>query len=215
MATDSGGPQDILANCRNGLLVDASDPGALAAGLKQALQDPRRWSEWSRNGLRGVKTFYTWEAHVARYLKAVGRILRKQQKTVRKQLALGGALGPSPFLYADRALICDLDQTLVGDPAALAAFLAWLKAHRTRVAFGVITGRRLESALWVLRRWGVAMPDVLISSVGSEIHYGPHWRADAGWENHIRQGWRRDAVARDAQRTAALPRMMALSLHAG
>jgi sucrose-phosphate synthase len=39
------------------------------------------------------------------------------------------------------------------------------------------------------------MPDVLITSVGSEINYGPRLRPDVGWANHIRHKWRRDALA--------------------
>lgn len=204
VATDSGGPADIIANCRNGLLVDASDSAAMGEGLLLALSDPKRWSEWSRNGLRGVRTCYTWEAHVSRYLKVVQKLLRREQKRARKLRAVGAPWGTSPFLSADRALIFDLDQTLAGDRASLAGLMAWLRQHRAHVAFGVITGRRLASALWMLREWGVDPPDVLISSVGSEIHYGPDWRADAGWDNHIRQGWRRDALVRALGAVAGL-----------
>lgn len=66
VATDSGGPKDIVANCRNGLLLDVLEPGAMAAALRDALGDRERWLAWSRNGLRGVRTTYTWDAHVDR-----------------------------------------------------------------------------------------------------------------------------------------------------
>lgn len=196
VATAGGGPRDIIANCRNGLVFDANDPGALAAALKEALGDPKRWREWSRSGIRGVRNFYTWEAHVARYLKATKSILRREHKRARKERARVRPSGASPFLSAEWALVFDLDRTLVGDRVALKQFVEWLRAHKTGLAFGVVTGRKLESALWALRDWGLEAPDVLISSVGSEIHYGPDWRADAGWENHIRPNWRRDDVAR-------------------
>jgi sucrose-phosphate synthase len=196
VATHSGGPRDIIANCRNGLLVDVSDPTALAGGIKSALTDSRRWSAWSRNGIRGVRAFYTWEAHIARYLKLVKRILRRERKAARKEKVHGSQGGMSPFLFADKALLFDLDRALVGDPESLDALMAWLSTVRDRFAFGVTTGRRLESALWLLRKWGVAPPDVLISDVGSAIHYGPHWRPDAGWLSHIRRAWRREDLAR-------------------
>jgi sucrose-phosphate synthase len=196
VATASGGPRDILANCRNGLLLEAGDPGAIAAGIRSALSDGRRWGEWARNGLRGVRQFYTWDAHVARYLKATQRILRREERRARKEKARSRPPGLSPFLSADWALVFDLDRTLVGDRAALEELVEWIRRRRSLVAFGVVTGRRLESALWVLRDWGVDSPDVLISSVGSEIHYGPDWRVDAGWESHIRPNWRRDEIAR-------------------
>jgi sucrose-phosphate synthase len=196
VATANGGPRDILAHCRNGLLFEATDAIGIAARLRTALSDPSCWKEWPRNGLRGVRRFYTWEAHVARYLKAVGRILRTEQRRARKERARSRPSGMAPFLSAEGALVFDLDRTLVGDRPALEALVSALRRHRGRLAFGVVTGRRLESALWMLRDWGVDTPDVLITSVGSEIHYGPDWRADAEWENHIRLNWRREDVAR-------------------
>ena len=39
VATENGGPRDIVANCRNGPLVDPTDPLALAEALKAALSD--------------------------------------------------------------------------------------------------------------------------------------------------------------------------------
>ena len=194
--TGTGGPRDIVANCKNGVLFDAMDSEAMAAALKDALGDLRRWAEWSRNGLRGVREGYTWEAHVNRYLKAVHRLLRKGQKRKRKEMAGIRQGEDSPFLRAKWVLICDLDGTLVGQPAALERLLAWVRARRGEVAFGVATGRKLESALWTLRQAGVDKPDLLITSVGAQIHYGPHWRPDAGWDNHIAKGWRRDELAR-------------------
>lgn len=196
VATASGGPVDILANCRNGILADASDPAQLASALEEALSDPRRWGEWSRNGLKGVRESYTWDAHVRKYLKLVTRLLWRNRKRSRKSQALGRTPASSRILSADWLIILDLDRTLIGDRDALDHLRDWLKAHRSRIALGVITGRRVESALWVLRDWGMDLPDVLISSVGTEIHYGPDWELDAGWDGHIRRDWRRSELAR-------------------
>jgi len=207
--TGTGGPRDIVANCRNGVLFDAIEPASIAAALREALASRRRWREWSRNGLRGVRSFYTWDAHVERYLKAVQRILRKGRKRRRKDMA---ALKPgeaSPFLQAEWVLVCGLESTLLGDPQALLRLQQWIREHQGRVAFGIATGRKLDSTLWLLRQAGLAPPDLLITSVGSAIHYGPHWEPDAGWENHIGKGWRREELARVLQ---ALP---GLRLQAG
>jgi sucrose-phosphate synthase len=197
--TGTGGPKDIVANCRNGVLFDAIDPAAIAASLREGLASRKRWREWSRNGLRGVRSFYTWDAHVERYLKEVTRIIRKGRKRRRKDMA---ALKPgeaSPFLQAEWVLICGLESTLVGDPESLGRLQAWIRQQRGRVAFGIATGRMLDSTLWLLRKAGLDPPDLLITSVGSAIQYGPHWEPDAGWENHISKGWRRDELARVLQ----------------
>jgi sucrose-phosphate synthase len=70
-----------------------------------------------------------------------------------------------------------------------------IKASEDPVAFGVATGRTLESTIRILKKWRVPMPDVLITSVGSEIHYWPTESIDTAWRHHISHNWRRDAVA--------------------
>ena len=194
--TGTGGPGDIVANCRNGVVFDAIDPSAIAAALREALASRRRWREWSRNGLRGVHAFYTWDAHVARYLKGLRRILRKGQKSRRRELAGIRSGGASPFLRAEWVLVCSLESALLGAPAALEQLQAWLGRNQGRVTFGIATGHSLDSALWLLRKARVAPPDLLITSVGTAIQYGPDWRPDLGWESHIGKGWRREELAR-------------------
>ena len=193
VTTDSGGPRDIVANCRNGLVVDGEATGALADGIRAALADPVRWAGWVRNGLRGVRDHYSWGAHVGRYLKLVLRLLRRGRKALRRERALAGT-GGSPFLHARAVLVCDLDGTLLGDRDSLAALLAWLGDQGGALAFGVATGRKLESALWALKAWGVPRPDVIISGIGTAIHYTFSGGPDLAWEDHIRHGWRRDAL---------------------
>ena len=195
-ATDNGGPKDIVANCRNGVLLDVMAPAAMAATLRDALGDRERWTAWSRNGIRGVLTTYTWDAHVARYLKLVARILRQSRKQVRRSLMARQTEARPPLLVAEGALALDLDRTLIGDRASLAALLPAIRNLRPRLAFGVTTGRRLESALWILREWGIHDLDFLVTSVGTEIRYGPGLVLDATWDQHIRWRWRREEVAR-------------------
>ena len=62
--------------------------------------------------------------------------------------------------------------TLTGDEQALAELVRLLQTHRNDTVFGVATGRTVESALSLLEKAGVPRPDVLITAVGSEIHYG-------------------------------------------
>jgi len=196
VTTDSGGPRDIVANCRNGLVVEANDERALAAAMKEALADPARWAAWSRNGPRGVRNFYTWDAHVRRYLKEVGRFLHRGRKRWRRELLSVSPTGEtSPFLHTQEVLVCDLDDTLLGDRQALDRLLAWIRDHRNSLAFGVATGRKLDSALYVLKEWEVPVPDVIISGIGTEIRYRFNGAKDLAWESHIRQGWRREDLA--------------------
>lgn len=195
VSTENGGPKDIIANCRNGLLMNPADPAAIRGAIREALSNRKRWSQWARNGLRGVRDFYTWDAHVDRYLKVAKKVLRKDEKRRRKELASTEFLNrSSPFLHASHVLICDLDDTLLGDPISLGQVVGWMVDHPS-VAFGIATGRGIDSARWALGEWSVPEPDVLITSVGSEIHYGATGTRDGGWDGRIRQGWRREELA--------------------
>jgi sucrose-phosphate synthase len=91
-------------------------------------------------------------------------------------------------------LVSDIDNTLIGDKAGLARLLVVPRGTGRELAFAIATGRNLESTLEVLKQWRVPVPDILITSVGSEINYGRGLRRDIGWSNHIRHLWRRDAL---------------------
>ncbi|HQQ76171.1 MAG TPA: HAD family hydrolase [Thermoanaerobaculia bacterium] len=196
VATRDGGPRDIVANCRNGLLFDPLDPKAIAAALKDALSDGRRWRQWSRNGIKGVREHYGWPAHVERYSKAVRRVLHRERKRLRRHVtSVRGATLPARLIEAGHVLVTDIDDTLLGDRESLHELLEWLRLRAPDVAFGIATGRTLPMALAILGEWGVPRPDLLVTSVGTEIHYGPSRMRDLAWTRHIRPLWRRASLA--------------------
>lgn len=191
VATHDGGPQDIVANCRNGLLVDPLNASEISGALLDALSDRHRWQGWVRSGRAGVRRHYTWQAHVDKYLRQMGGLLRRQRKQLRREQVAFSQGVDLPLVAS--LLVSDIDNTLLGDAASLRALLAWLEIHR-QMGFAVATGRSLELTLKVLRQWKVRRPDILISSVGSEIHYGRTLKPDVGWASHIRYRWRRADV---------------------
>ncbi|MCL5060731.1 MAG: HAD-IIB family hydrolase [Candidatus Thermoplasmatota archaeon] len=194
VATHDGGPREILAHCENGVLVDPLDPADIARGLLAVVSDARTWQRYARRGLGGVARHYTWDAHVEKYLKAVDRVVHRARKQVRRERVAQRPV-PTPMPYVQRMLVSDIDNTLIGDRAGLAALARVLRERPRSFGFGVATGRHLPSALEVLRQARVPQPDVLITAVGSEIHYGPEVRPDSGWQRHVQHLWRRDALA--------------------
>lgn len=194
VATEDGGPRDIVANCRNGVLVNPLDTQAIAEAMEFALADPQRWRRWARNGIVGVRNHYTWDAHVKKYLHVVSRLLHHERKRIRRNMAIYQRLQRNPLPLVSHMVISDIDNTLLGDRDALQRFLAILRATPPNLGFGIATGRTLDSALKVLSEWGVPLPDVLITAVGSEINYGRELRPDVGWQNLIKHLWRRDAL---------------------
>lgn len=221
VATCDGGPREILRHCRHGLLVDPLDRTAMTRALIDALASRERWQRWSRYGQRGALTHYSWSGHVQRYVQMVQRLLERRRAADAAARSETGAKRPgkgqiqwftnppgpwvpgrSRMPMVDRFVLCDIDNTLIGDRDGLAALLERLRAADGRVGFGVATGRRLKSALEAIEEWGVPMPDVLITGVGAEIHYGHSLMEDSGWQRHVDYRWRPEAL-REAM--ASLP----------
>ncbi len=188
VATEDGGPRDIIGHCNNGELVNPLDSTAIGQALLHGVSDRARWQRWSRGGLRCARRIYTWSGHVENYLKEVKRVLGRRRRNKRFSLAR------NRLPTVDRLLICDIDNTLLGDGEGLRCLLKQLKAGGDRVGFGVATGRRLSSARQVLKEWKVPQPDVMITAVGSEIYYGKNMVADSGYERHINYRWRREEL---------------------
>jgi sucrose-phosphate synthase len=188
VATNDGGPQDILEACQNGLLVDPTDAREMSHSLHRALKDEKRWDRWSRQGLDGVHTNFSWDSHTERYLGAVKK-------------ALGGLPTEDRHLSRrrrlprlDRVLVTDVDDTLTGDPEALNTFRQVIEGAGDNVGFAVATGRPLERALSILADLGLRTPDILITATGTEIHYGEHLIPDRSWEHQIRYRWEPDKI---------------------
>ncbi len=68
IATDDGGPSEILSRCSNGLLVDPTDLDLLQKTLEKGLSNKNLWSDWRENGLKGINQHFSWNSHVEKYL---------------------------------------------------------------------------------------------------------------------------------------------------
>ncbi len=190
VATENGGPVDIINNCQNGWLVDPLDPVAITKALLKLLRDQELWMKCSKNGLQGVYQHYSWQAHTKQYLKQLQPLFEQHghlpspPKTKR------------PMRQHDRALFSDLDQNLLGNPKCLAEFAKVINQNRKCAGFGIATGRNLSSALAVLKKYRIPMPDVLITSLGTEIYYTPQFTQDIAWSQHIDHSWNPTAIRR-------------------
>lgn len=67
VSTNFGGPNDIVANCQNGILVDSSDRAHIQRALKKLLVDDTFWQRCSHNGVLGVQQHYVWSTHCPIY----------------------------------------------------------------------------------------------------------------------------------------------------
>lgn len=188
VATDDGGPKDIIGNCQNGYLVDPLNIDDIQQKLLKVLGSSDTWREFSANGIHGVNTHYSWQAHVEKYLATISPIIEHAEP------AKHMTLSRRPMLYHDRALFTDLDQNLLGNPERLGPFIQTIQNNRKCVSFGIATGRRLDSALKMIKRHGLPKPDVLITSLGTEIYYAPRLTRDKAWSRHIDYLWKPNVV---------------------
>lgn len=183
LATEDGGPRDIVGNCQNGFLIDPLEPTTITGKLLKLLKDGSLWKRCRDQGLEGVRKHYSWQAHARRYLAMVEPIVRRSEQLVR--LPSTRRLG----LYRDRAIVSDLDQNLIGNDETLQQLLEVLRKSRKITKFIIATGRRLDSALKLMKKHRIPEPDVLLTSGGTEIYHTPELTADIAWTRHIDYQW--------------------------
>ncbi|MHB8847810.1 MAG: HAD family hydrolase [Burkholderiales bacterium] len=188
LATEDGGPVDIIKNCQNGYLINPLDKAAIADKLLHILTDDNEWRLLAKNGIEGVRRHYSWHAHVGKYLEVIYPLVEKTEPILRMKLSR------RPGLFRDRALFTSLDLNLIGERESLSKFLQTMQAHRKAIIFGIATGRRMDDALSTLKQYNIPPPDVFITGQGTEIHYAPNLTEDAVWTRHINHLWNPQAV---------------------
>jgi sucrose-phosphate synthase len=183
VATENGGPVDIIRNCQCGELVDPLDKQQITAALLKYLLDAKAWRRAAANGIRRVRELYSWEAHANAYVAKIDEITGKYIPMRARPPV------PRTLRYRDRMIVTDLDQALVGDPAALDRFLALMRENRKNVSFAIATGRRIDTAMALMRKHGIPNPDIFITSQGTRIQYGQTLTEDEVWKEHIDHHW--------------------------
>lgn len=188
IATQDGGPRDIIQHCKNGELIDPLDADQMGETILEALENRSQWNRWSKNGIQGTSRHYSWDGHVNKYITALQKILIRYKKN-RVSIPSSDKLSS-----IDRLLVCDIDNTLLGDRDALDRLMQVLQEHSGQIGFGIATGRTVDSVVKELQKWSVPIPDLLITSVGSEIYYGKPMQPDKNWRKHIDYRWSREKI---------------------
>ncbi len=192
VATDDGGPRDILARCQNGLLTDVTDLESLQDSLEEAGSDLNQWNRWSENGVEAVSRSFSWDAHVCNYLGFMQKRLKSVQtsKLVVKEQSVN-----SPF--GERLLLLDLDSELenIGKESLL-NLRQNLKHFGPKLdnKLGVITGRSVKVARQRYKELYLPQSSVWICRAGTEIYYGKDDQNDYFWQSSIGVDWDRAAV---------------------
>ncbi len=205
VATDDGGPKDILARCQNGLLVDVSDLDALQQALEHSLASPERWRRWRDNGVEAVSRSFSWDAHVNHYLGAATAAAHQAASLRPSRWFQQGETAPP--VRPERLVVLDLDASLAHpDPGSLAELRRRLLAE-PQLGIGLSSGRPIQAARQRFEELHLPEPCLWITQAGTEIHIRSAeglW-PDHHWQRHIGRRWSRDAVV--AAMAALEPRL--------
>lgn len=191
VATNDGGPRDIIKNLKNGVLVNVEKSSNIAKGIKKILSDEKLWNDYSRNGINNINDYYSWEAHTATYIRAINKLMKEHEINPKTFISTGKKL----FKFK-KLMMFDIDDTILGNEKAVKRLKEVLENRGETVGFGVATGRTIESACKVLDENDFIKPDIIVSSVGSEIYYRNHddYVFSTGWEAHISYLWKREEI---------------------
>ncbi|MFQ5646331.1 MAG: HAD-IIB family hydrolase [bacterium] len=195
IATNNGGPTDIVGNCDNGILINPDNPKEIAEAARKILVDDNLWKKFSENGINGVRSHYSWDSHCAK--------LHSELESLESRRAAGKRIGGvksegigKRLTSLKKFIITDIDNTLIGDDEATLQLLNIIRKNSRILGWGVASGRSLELILEVLHENKVPIPDVIISSVGTEIYYGKELFPDKGWDSHLNKHWRPENIRR-------------------
>lgn len=191
VATNDGGPSEIIANCENGILIDPCDSQDIANALFKALADKKQWRLWSKQGYEGSHRHYSWEGHAMTYLEKISGFREHQHRSYFVPE------GKTRLVSLDRIGFTAIDNALFGDKAALKRLMTYLEQNASHIGMGLATGRTLESTLEFLKTYNLPTPDILVTSVGSEIHYAHQDKRiveDNAWRRNLDYRWKPKAL---------------------
>ena len=157
VATDCGGPQDIVGDLGHGTLVDPTDLGALGRAIRSAIEDEDERAKFAEALADGLGD-YAWDSYAKSatdlYRQLLGRSAAGAAKSSRRA--------------ASRMLVSDMDGTLTGSRAGVRRLKRVLA--EAKLPFVLSTGRSLPEARRIMAKWDLPEPDALVTAVGTEIH---------------------------------------------
>jgi len=195
VVTCNGGPSEIIPICKNGILVDPLKPEQIKNALVSILTNEDLWKSFSNNGILNVQKEFSWDRHVERYLELVNEHIEviNHKVSISEPAREFQLLGP-----VKKLLITDIDGTLIlpkfGNPG-LKELVEQLRKREKGTVFAMASGRNLELVQQAIEEYQLPMPDIILSSVGSEIHYVcPELIKDKGWANFLNWRWKKDEI---------------------
>lgn len=187
VATNDGGPNEILRHCQNGFLVDPHSAESIAEALEKVIfSKSASWNKWAKAGYQGAHKHYSWQGHADSYMSIINTVVEERKQYYFDQTPT------TRLVTADRLGFTSLDNALLGNKKALESCLEFINNLPEKIAIGIATGRTLDSALKTIRRNKITIPPILITSVGTDIHYkrkDGQLIQDKTWQKQLDYRW--------------------------
>lgn len=195
VATNDGGPRDILAACHHGILINPYDTPALGENLYEAVAKRDRWKKWAASARPQALKHYTWEGHVKRYLDELEGLLKSDAEKTEKRVYPKANLTKFSRLLVThiRGIFSE------GDENSRKQLMELFQSHRENTGLCVSTRLNREEALQKIEELDAPRPDFVIGSSGTEIFSGPLLVSDKSWERHIQFRWAREKIVKVLQ----------------
>ena len=200
VATQNGGPAEIIPKCENGFLVDPQDFGQIKQSIIDIITREERWKNFSNKGILNVRSFFSWESHVDTYMKWVSENLEHSSGVGIKKQQYPGVNTGRLRNNINKLFATDIDGTLISpkhNHPGIERLKKYLDNRSNSTAFALATGRNLPLVREVLEDFDLPVPDVVISSVGTEIHYlskNHEFVPDKGWAKYLSSRWDRESI---------------------
>jgi sucrose-phosphate synthase len=201
VATNDGGPKEIIAKCNNGYLINPLKVDDIKRKLLDVFADEKRWQELSKNGIDGAYRHFSWPGHVETYINNIKEII--EERKIRPHVRPAKSRLPT----VDRLAFSAIDNSLFGDEPSMRELVSMVRENARNCGFGIVTGRSLTSTKRFLSKMKLPYPDILITSVGTEIYYchrGGRLVEDAYWPHHIDYRWQPKGLLKIMQRVPGI-----------
>jgi sucrose-phosphate synthase len=197
VATQNGGPVDIIKTLEHGILVDPTNNKQINDSILHILTNTDVWLKFSENG-RNNADAYSWKAHRSTYLEIIDEMKRKSVKErnklrinscmddmfmlVNKEIGLSTSVLPDKEInniienyYKSKNTMNSVKKEyyvyVIDDKKDNGLLFKDSKLWAQHYGIGVVSIYDLTETLEIINKYEIDLPDFLICICGAEIWY--------------------------------------------
>jgi sucrose-phosphate synthase len=164
VATNQGGPKEIINNLKNGLLIDPTSIQDISDKLEKIIKDKKLYNNFSEEALKNVHHFYSWDKYADKYIKIIRNIKYPKFNNF-------GDDQPNISKLNKKFLFSDIDNTLLGNDNAYDLCMSLIGSSCNTIPC-LTSGRDFNSIENIINKtkFGLKNFKIIICSVGTEVY---------------------------------------------